>query len=135
GVERVSIDGLLKVAEQALTLGVPALALFPVIEAEGKTDGAEEAFNPEGLVPRALRAVKARFPELGLITDIALDPYTIHGQDGLIDADGYVINDETVAVLCKQALTHAGAGADIVAPSDMMDGRIGSIRRALDGEG
>jgi porphobilinogen synthase len=135
GVERVSVEGLLKVAEQALALGVPALALFPVIEASGKTSGAEESFNAKGLVPRALRAVKQRFPELGLITDIALDPYTIHGQDGLIDANGYVINDETVSVLCKQALTHAEAGADIVAPSDMMDGRVGSLRRALDGKG
>jgi porphobilinogen synthase len=132
GVERVSVEGLLRVAENALSLGVGALALFPVIESQGKTALAEEAYNPRGLVPRALQAVKRRFPEMGLITDIALDPYTIHGQDGLIDDDSYVINDETVAVLEKQALTHAAAGADIVAPSDMMDGRIGAIRRALD---
>jgi len=132
GVERRSIDELLKVAEQALAYGIPALALFPVVDAPLKTAGAEEAFNPEGLVPRTVRELKRRFPELGVITDIALDPYTIHGQDGLIDDSGYVVNDETLAVLEKQALSHAEAGADIVAPSDMMDGRIGAIRRALD---
>ncbi|MDD3674495.1 MAG: porphobilinogen synthase [Thauera propionica] len=138
GVERVSIDRLLLVAEQALTLGVPALALFPVIDAAGKTDGAEEAWNPDGLVPRTVQALKARFPELGVITDVALDPYTSHGQDGLIDPRdprGYVMNDETLEALAKQALCHAEAGADVVAPSDMMDGRIGRIRTELDRAG
>ena len=138
GVERVSIDNLLRVAEEALKLGVPALALFPVIDASGKTDGAEEAWNPEGQVPRTVQALKARFPELGVITDVALDPYTSHGQDGLIDpADprGYVMNDETIEALMKQALCHAHAGADVVAPSDMMDGRIGRIRSELDRAG
>jgi len=132
GVQRRTLDELLPLAEQALTLGIPALALFPVIEGNLKTEGAEEAFNPEGLVPRVVRALKSRFPELGVITDIALDPYTIHGQDGLVGADGYVVNDETLAVLQKQALCHAEAGVDVVAPSDMMDGRIGAIRTALD---
>ena len=132
GVERRTLDELLPVAEQALTLGIPALAVFPVIETSLKSEGAEEAFNPAGLVPRVVRALKERFPELGVITDIALDPYTIHGQDGLVGDDGYVVNDETLAVLQKQALTHAEAGVDIVAPSDMMDGRIGAIRSALD---
>ena len=132
GVLRLSIDELLKVVEQALTLGIPAIVLFPVIDAALKTAGAEEAFNDEGLVPRCVREVKKRFPEIGVITDVALDPYTIHGQDGLIDASGYVVNDETLVVLEKQALSHAAAGADIVSPSDMMDGRIGAIRRALD---
>lgn len=132
GVSRRSIDALLPIVEQALTLGIPAITLFPVIEASGKSLGAEEAFNPDGLVPRCIREVKARFPEMGIITDIALDPYTSHGQDGLIDASGYVLNDETIAVLKKQALTHAEAGADIVAPSDMMDGRVGALRGALD---
>jgi porphobilinogen synthase len=131
-VSRRSIDELLKVVEQALTLGIPAITLFPVTEASLKTAGAEEAFNPKGLVQRCIAEVKKRFPEMGVITDIALDPYTIHGQDGLIDDSGYVVNDETLAVLEKQALSHAEAGADIVAPSDMMDGRIGAIRRALD---
>lgn len=138
GVERVSIDRLLHVAEEALTLGVPALALFPVIDAAGKTDGAEEAWNPDGLVPRTVQALKARFPELGVITDVALDPYTSHGQDGLIDPQdprGYVMNDETLEALAKQALCHAQAGADVVAPSDMMDGRIGRIRTELDRAG
>ncbi len=135
GVVRQSIDHLLDTAERAVRLGVPALALFPVIDPSLKSLDAAEACNPEGLVPRAIRALKHRFPELGIITDIALDPYTSHGQDGLIDADGYVLNDETVAVLCRQALCHAAAGADVVAPSDMMDGRIGSIRTALDGAG
>ena len=132
GVERRTLDQLLPIAEQALTLGIPALALFPVIEAPLKTAGAEESFNPEGLVPRVVRELKRRFPELGVITDVALDPYTIHGQDGLVGEDGYVVNDETLAVLQKQALAHAEAGVDIVAPSDMMDGRIGAIRSALD---
>ena len=132
GVERRSLDELLPVAEQALTLGIPALALFPVIEGNLKTAGAEEAWNPKGLVPRVVRALKKRFPELGVITDIALDPYTVHGQDGLVGDDGYVVNDETLAVLQKQALSHAEAGVDVVAPSDMMDGRIGAIRSALD---
>ena len=135
GVSRRSVDELLPVVEQALALGIPAMTLFPVIEAHGKTPGAEEAFNPDGLVPRCIREVKARFPEMGIITDIALDPYTSHGQDGLVDAQGYVLNDETIAVLEKQALTHAEAGADVVAPSDMMDGRVGALRRALDGRG
>jgi porphobilinogen synthase len=131
-VSRRSIDKLLKVVEQALTLGVPAITLFPVTEPKLKTAGAEEAYNPKGLVQRCIREVKKRFPEMGVITDIALDPYTIHGQDGLVDKAGYVVNDETLVVLEKQAISHAEAGADIVAPSDMMDGRIGAIRRALD---
>src|SRR5258706_5869941 len=132
GVTRTSIDALLKVVEQALTLGVPAIALFPVVDSSLKSPGAEEAFNPRGLVPRAVKELKKRFPEMGIITDIALDPYTSHGQDGLVDDAGYVVNDETLAVLEKQALSHADAGVDIVAPSDMMDGRIGAIRHALD---
>ena len=132
GVFRRTIDETLPIAERALTLGVPAIAIFPVIEAAGKTAQAEEAFNPQGLVPRCVRELKSRFPELGVITDVALDPYTSHGQDGLIDDSGYVLNDETIAVLEKQALAHAAAGADIVAPSDMMDGRVGALRRALD---
>jgi porphobilinogen synthase len=131
-VSRRSVDELLKLVEQALTLGVPAITLFPVTEASLKTAGAEEAYNPKGLVQRCISEVKKRFPEMGVITDIALDPYTTHGQDGLVDDAGYVVNDETLAVLEKQALSHAEAGADIVAPSDMMDGRIGAIRRALD---
>ncbi len=138
GVERVSIDRLLHIAEEALNLGVPALALFPVIDVSGKSDGAEEAWNPDGLVPRSVQALKARFPELGIITDVALDPYTSHGQDGLIDPRdprGYVMNDETLEALAKQALCHAQAGADVVAPSDMMDGRIGRIRTQLDRAG
>ncbi|WP_291993782.1 porphobilinogen synthase [Candidatus Accumulibacter sp. ACC003] len=135
GIERQSLDLLLKTAEHALTLGIPALALFPVIDAAGKTPGAEEAYNPDGLVPRVVSALKKEFPELGVITDIALDPYTSHGQDGLIDAQdraAYVLNDETLEVLARQALVHAQAGADVVAPSDMMDGRVGRIRRELD---
>jgi porphobilinogen synthase len=135
GVSRRSVDELLPVVERALALGIPAITLFPVIEPSAKSLGAEEAFNPEGLVPRCIREVKARFPEMGIITDIALDPYTSHGQDGLIDDSGYVLNDETIAVLEKQALTHAAAGADVVAPSDMMDGRVGALRRALDAGG
>ena len=132
GVERQSLDLLLKTAERAVKLGVPALALFPVVDQSFKTELAEEAYNPEGLVPRVVRALKKEFPELGVITDVALDPYTIHGQDGLIDSTGYVLNDETLAVLVKQALCHAEAGADVVAPSDMMDGRVGAIRSALE---
>ena len=135
GVERLSVDLLLAVAEQALELGVPALALFPVVEAGKKSEQAEEAWNPEGLVPIAVRALKARFPELGVITDVALDPYTSHGQDGLIDATGYVMNDETLEALAKQARSHADAGVDVVAPSDMMDGRVARIRAELDGGG
>jgi len=134
GVFRRSLDELYPVVEQALTHGIPALALFPVIDTSLKTALAEEAWNEKGLVPRAVRELKKRFPEMGLITDIALDPYTIHGQDGLIDEKGYVINDETLAALEKQALTHAEAGVDIVAPSDMMDGRIGRLRAALDAD-
>src|SRR5574343_1218397 len=132
GVERQSLDVLLKTAERALKLGFSALALFPVIDAPLKSLGAEEAYNPEGLVPRVVQALKREFPELGIITDVALDPYTSHGQDGLIDDTGYVLNDETLAVLVKQALCHAEAGADVVAPSDMMDGRVGAIRAALE---
>ncbi len=132
GIQRESIDQLLKTAERAVQLGVPALALFPVIDGAGKSLNAEEAYNPEGLVPRTVRALKKEFPELGVITDGALDPYTTHGQDGLIDDSGYVLNDETVEVLIKQSLTNAEAGVDVIAPSDMMDGRIGAIRDALD---
>lgn len=132
GVIRQTLDKLLHQAEECVKLGIPALAIFPVIDLPLKSLDAAEAHNPEGLVPRVVRALKQRFPELGIITDIALDPYTSHGQDGLIDGNGYVLNDETVAVLAKQALTHAEAGADVVAPSDMMDGRIGAIRNALD---
>lgn len=132
GIERLSVDELFPVVERACALGIPAIALFPVIEAGLKTADAKEAHNPAGLAPRAVRELKKRFPEIGVLTDIALDPYTIHGQDGLIDDSGYVLNDKTVAVLQKQALTHAEAGVDIVAPSDMMDGRIGQIRSALD---
>lgn len=132
GVERISVDRLLQVAERCLSLGVPAIALFPVVDSSVKTEDAAEAFNPRGLIPTAVRAVKQRFPELGVITDVALDPYTSHGQDGLVDATGYVLNDETIEVLVKQALSHAEAGVDIVAPSDMMDGRIGALRTALD---
>ena len=132
GVFRYTADKLFPVAERALTLGIPALAIFPVIPAKLKTAGGEEAFNPKGLVPRVVRELKKRFPELGVITDIALDPYTSHGQDGVIDKNGYVINDETLVALEKQALTHAESGVDIVAPSDMMDGRIGHLRQALD---
>lgn len=135
GVERQSLDILLKTAERASSLGIPALALFPVIDPTQKSLLAEEAFNDSGLVPRVVRALKREFPQLGVITDGALDPYTTHGQDGLIDANGYVLNDETVAVLVKQALCHAVAGVDVVAPSDMMDGRIGAIRAGLDGAG
>lgn len=132
GVQRKTLDLLLKDAEQCVKLGVPVMAIFPVIEAAKKSLGAEEAFNPDGLVPRVVAELKKNFPDLGVMTDIALDPYTSHGQDGLIDDNGYVLNDETIAVLTRQAQTHAAAGADIVAPSDMMDGRIGAIRAALD---
>lgn len=134
GQVRLSIDELLKEAEQIAALGIPAIALFPVVPAEKKSLDAKEAYNPEGLAQRAVRALKQAIPELGVITDVALDPFTTHGQDGLIDESGYVLNDETVAVLAKQALSHAEAGADIVAPSDMMDGRIHSIRQVLEVE-
>ncbi|HEX8739371.1 MAG TPA: porphobilinogen synthase [Casimicrobiaceae bacterium] len=132
GVSRKSIDLILADAERCVALGVPAIALFPVVAAELKSDDAAAAFDDAGLVPRTVRALKSRFPELGVVTDVALDPYTRHGQDGLIDASGYVVNDDTVAALVKQALCHARAGVDIVAPSDMMDGRIGALRNALD---
>ncbi len=135
GVERVSIDELLRLAEEACELRIPALALFPVTAPEAKSLDAAAAFDPDGLVQRAVRALKARFPELGVITDVALDPYTAHGQDGLLDDRGYVLNDATVEVLVRQALSHAEAGADVVAPSDMMDGRIGAIRDALEDAG
>ncbi|XDZ50709.1 porphobilinogen synthase [Neisseriaceae bacterium CLB008] len=134
GVMRQSIDKLLFTAEEAVNLGIPALALFPVVT-QNKSLTAEEAYNPEGLIPSTIRALRERFPELGIITDGALDPYTTHGQDGLIDANGYVLNDETVEVLVKQALSHADAGAQVIAPSDMMDGRIGAIREALEDHG
>ena len=135
GVQRLSVDRLLPMAEQCLTLGVPVMALFPVIDPAKKSPDGDEALNPEGLVPRAVAELKRRFPELGLLTDVALDPYTSHGQDGLIDDRGYILNDKTVAVLTKQALIQADAGVDIVAPSDMMDGRIGAIRAALESRG
>ncbi len=135
GVERVTIDELLKEAEQLLKLRVPAIALFPVTPQEVKSLDAREAYNDQGLAQRAVRALKANFPELGVITDVALDPFTTHGQDGLIDDTGYVLNDETKAVLVQQALSHAAAGADVVAPSDMMDGRVGAIRQALESQG
>ena len=135
GVERVSIDELLKVAGEAVALGIPALALFPVTPPEAKSLDAAEAWNPQGLAQRAVRALKAAYPQLGVITDVALDPFTTHGQDGLIDDSGYVVNDATVDALVKQALSHAEAGADVVAPSDMMDGRIGAIRDALEAAG
>jgi porphobilinogen synthase len=135
GVERVSIDELLKVAGEAVALGIPALALFPVTAPEAKSLDAAEAWNPQGLAQRAVRALKQAYPQLGVITDVALDPFTTHGQDGLIDDSGYVVNDPTVEALVKQALSHAEAGADVVAPSDMMDGRIGAIRDALEAAG
>jgi porphobilinogen synthase len=135
GIERLSIEELLKVGEQASELRVPALALFPVTAPEAKSLTAEAAWDDDGLCQRAVRALKQRFPELGVITDVALDPYTSHGQDGLVDASGYVLNDETVEALVKQALSHARAGADVVAPSDMMDGRIGAVRAALEQDG
>ena len=135
GVQRQSLDILLKTAERAVNLGIPAIALFPVIDAPLKSLGAEEAYNASGLVPRVVQALKREFPMLGIITDVALDPYTSHGQDGLIDDHGYVLNDETLAVLGRQALCHAEAGADVVAPSDMMDGRVGYIRSQLNTAG
>jgi porphobilinogen synthase len=135
GVQRMTIDRLLPAAESCLKLGIPAVALFPVVSADCKSDDAREAWNPEGLAQRAVAALKQRFPALGVITDVALDPFTSHGQDGLIDDKGYVVNDETVDVLVKQALSHVEVGADVVAPSDMMDGRIGAIRQALETEG
>jgi porphobilinogen synthase len=134
-VERLSLDLLLPLAEQCVEAGIPVMALFPVIDASLKTPAGDEAFNPEGLIPRVVAALKARFPELGVMTDVALDPYTSHGQDGLLDDTGYIINDATVEVLTKQALTQSQAGVDIVAPSDMMDGRIGAIRAALEARG
>ncbi len=135
GVERLSIDLLVKQAIEVSTLGIPMMALFPVVGSDNKSDEAEEAFNPQGLAQRAIRAIKQAVPELGVMTDVALDPFTSHGQDGLMNNDGYIINDETVEVLVKQAISHADAGADVVAPSDMMDGRIGSIRQALEKAG
>jgi porphobilinogen synthase len=135
GVERLSLDLLYPVAEECVKHGIPVMALFPVIDAARKTPDGAEAWNPEGLVPRAVRALKERFPGLGVMTDVALDPFTSHGQDGLLDDTGYILNDPTVEVLVKQALTQAEAGVDIVAPSDMMDGRIGAIRAALEERG
>jgi len=135
GVERLSIDELLPVADECVRLGIPVMALFPVIDGSLKSPDGREATNAEGLVPRAVRELKRRFPELGVMTDVALDPFTTHGQDGLIDESGYVLNDETIDVLLRQSLVQAGAGVDIVAPSDMMDGRIGAIRKALEAAG
>jgi len=135
GVERLSLDLLLPVAEECVALGIPVMALFPVIDPSLKTPDGREAFNASGLVPRVVRELKQRFPDLGVMTDVALDPFTSHGQDGLLDDTGYILNDETVAVLTRQALAQADAGVDIVAPSDMMDGRIGSIRQALENAG
>ncbi|WP_312843665.1 porphobilinogen synthase [Diaphorobacter nitroreducens] len=135
GVERLSLDLLLPVAEECVKLGIPVLALFPSIDAALKTPDGKEALNPDGLIPRVVRKLKAEFPDLGVMTDVALDPYTSHGQDGLLDDTGYILNDETVELLVGQALTHAQAGVDMVAPSDMMDGRIGAIREALEAHG
>jgi len=135
GVQRLSVDQVLPLAEQCVKLGVPVMALFPVIDPALKTPDGREASNPDGLVPRAVRLLKARFPQLGLLTDVALDPFTSHGQDGLLDEHGYILNEETVVMLRQQALVQAEAGVDIVAPSDMMDGRIGAIRQALEGAG
>ena len=135
GVQRRSLDRLLPVAEECVRAGIPVMALFPVLDGSLKTDDGREALNPEGLVPTVVRELKKRFPELGLMTDVALDPFTSHGQDGLLDATGYILNDDTVAVLTQQALVQAEAGVDIVAPSDMMDGRIGAIRAALESRG
>ena len=132
GVERLSLDLLLPVAEDCVKLGIPVLALFPAIDPSLKTPDGKEALNPDGLIPRVVRALKKEFPDLGVMTDVALDPYTSHGQDGLLDEHSYIVNDDTVEVLVGQALTHAEAGVDIVAPSDMMDGRIGAIRKALE---
>ncbi len=134
GVKRQSLDKLLDTAAEAVALGIPMLSIFPVIET-GKDNSGEEAYNPDGLVPTVVRALKARFPQLGIMTDLALDPYTVHGQDGLLDDSGYVLNDETTEILVQQALCHAAAGADVLGPSDMMDGRIGAIRSALEDEG
>ncbi|MFC5608779.1 porphobilinogen synthase [Variovorax soli] len=135
GVERLSLDLLLPVAEDCVKLGIPVMALFPVIDPKLKTPGGDEAFNPDGLIPRVVAALKDRFPQLGVMTDVALDPYTSHGQDGLLDDTGYILNDPTVEVLTRQAIAQAQAGVDIVAPSDMMDGRIGAIRQALEAAG
>ncbi|WP_349741658.1 porphobilinogen synthase [Roseateles cavernae] len=135
GVARLSLDRLLKVAEECVALGIPVLALFPVIDASLKTPDGQEATNPDGLVPRVVRALKENFPQLGVLTDVALDPFTSHGQDGVLDEQGYIINDRTVEILARQALVQAQAGVDIVAPSDMMDGRIGAIRQALEAGG
>ena len=135
GIERLSLDLLFPIIEKVARFGIPAIALFPVIEAGKKTSNGDEAFNPGGLVPRAIAEIKKRFPDVGIVCDVALDPYTSHGQDGVIDASGYILNDETIAILEKQAIVQATAGADVVAPSDMMDGRIGAIRRALDSQG
>ena len=135
GVERLSVDLLLPVAQECVDLGIPVLALFPVIDAGLKTPDGQEAWNPAGLVPRAVRELKKHFPQLGVMTDVALDPFTSHGQDGVLDETGYILNDDTVSLLVKQALTQAEAGVDIVAPSDMMDGRIGAIREALEAHG
>ncbi|MDB5879322.1 MAG: Porphobilinogen synthase [Variovorax sp.] len=135
GVDRLSLDLLLPLAEECVALGIPVMALFPVVDASLKTPDGDEAFNPDGLIPRVVAALKSRFPELGIMTDVALDPYTSHGQDGLLDDTGYILNDATVEVLVKQALTQSEAGVDIVAPSDMMDGRIGAIRDALEANG
>jgi porphobilinogen synthase len=135
GVQRLTLDRLYPVAEECVALGIPVLALFPVLESSLKSEDGREALNAQGLVPRVVRALKQRFPELGVMTDVALDPFTTHGQDGLLDHTGYIVNDETVAVLAKQALVQAEAGVDIVAPSDMMDGRIGAIRAGLEGAG
>ena len=135
GVNRMSLDLLLKVAEECVALGIPVMALFPVISTSLKTPDGREATNPQGLIPQVVTTLKKHFPSLGIMTDLALDPYTSHGQDGLLDANGYILNDETVEVLQQQALAHAGAGVDIVAPSDMMDGRVGAIRQALENQG
>jgi porphobilinogen synthase len=135
GVQRRTLDRLLPVAQECLDLGIPVMALFPVLEPALKTEDGREALNPDGLIPTVVRELKKRFPELGLMTDVALDPFTTHGQDGLLDASGYIVNDDTVAVLTRQALVQAGCGVDIVAPSDMMDGRIGAIRQALEAKG
>jgi porphobilinogen synthase len=135
GVSRLGQKALFEAAEQCVALGIPVMALFPVIDASLKTPDGQEALNPEGLVPRTVRELKKRFPELGVMTDVALDPFTSHGQDGLLDDTNYILNDETVAVLTRQALVQAEAGVDIVAPSDMMDGRIGAIRQALESQG
>lgn len=135
GVERLSLDLLLPVAEQCVALGIPVMALFPVIDPALKTPNGDEAFNPDGLIPRVAAALKKEFPDLGIMTDVALDPYTSHGQDGLLDDSGYILNDPTVEVLVKQALAQSAAGVDIVAPSDMMDGRIGAVRQALEARG